>query len=148
MSVPFAGWIEIAKQSFDRYLSKEFKQDMIDKRTEGSCFVRESSFLQNYPVVIPFMAAGAILRWLRMHYMPLLYRLDQHPISPSWSHAYITPEPSIRTLCKVPGHFQPIPCQFSSLSIKHYYSNPDLSCGPRILRVVSLQLTCFHYFLL
>ena len=128
----------------------EFKQDMIDKRTEGSCFARESSFLKNCPVVTPFTAAGTLRRWLRMHYIPLLHRLDQYPISPLCITCIHHPtcEPLIRTLCEVPGHFQPIPCQFSSLSIKHFCSSPDLSYCPRILRVVSLPLICFHYFLL
>ena len=49
---------------------------MINKWTAGSSFVGESSLL---------------LRWLRRHHMPFLYRLDWFPISLLWSHTHITP---------------------------------------------------------
>ena len=121
---------------------------MIDRRTAGLYFVRGGSLLWNCPAAIQF-AARTLLRWLRRHHALLLYRLDQCPnqffmITCTY---HPTPEPTIRTLYMPHGYFQPIPCQFSSLSIEHP-SNLDFSCSSRMQWVLSLQLTCFLYLFL
>ena len=49
---------------------------VINKRTTDSCFVLEGGLPQNYSAVGWFTAAGTLLRWLKRHHVPFLYKLD------------------------------------------------------------------------
>ena len=82
-----------------------------------------------------------LLRWLRKYHMSLLERnwtsiqTSTHNHMHTSSHFWVPNQ----TLCVTQGYFQPIPCQFCSLSTEQYYYS-YLSCGLTVLRVVSPKM--------
>ena len=78
-----------------------------------------------------FPAAGPLFRWPRRHDVPLLYRLDQYPISFLQSLLYLQSDLSVWPIVI----FSPV-----QAVLLLNLPSPDISCGPNVRSVFGMYI--------